>query len=230
MVNLQTMKLTKTVNLIFFGPQGSGKGTQAKLLAEKFGLKHLSSGEALRATAKTNTPLGRYLKKQLATGTLTPVPKLLQVFERYIAAIPARQGIIFDGFARQISETRLFLRKLKKMGRRVDLTVMIDLTDQEAVSRLSKRLQCNACNRIYIASHKLVAGGKCPACGGTLIRRPDDEPDAIRKRLRLYRKRTLPVIGFFKQQGILERINGAQPIVSVRRDILRVLEKRGLVR
>ena len=133
------MKPTKTLNIIFFGPQGSGKGTQAKLLAARLGLRHLSSGEALRQTAKQKTPLGRYLARQLPTGTLTPVPKLLRVFETHIRRIPVTQGIIFDGFARQISETRIFLRRLKAIGRNLDLAIMIGIVSSETIREIEKK-------------------------------------------------------------------------------------------
>jgi len=224
------MESSKTLNLIFFGPQGSGKGTQAKLLAKKLGMRHLSSGEALRATSKSNTPLGRYLRNQLATGKLTPIPKLLEVFEVFIKKIPSNTGIIFDGFARQITETKIFLRKLKKLGRHIDATVMIDISESETVKRLSKRLQCSKCDRLFIAGGKLKTGGKCPRCGGMLFQRDDDKSLAIKKRLSLYRKRTLRVIKFFQKQGLLVKINGEQSVAGVERDIVRALKQRMLVK
>ncbi|HLC44678.1 MAG: hypothetical protein A2722_01780 [Candidatus Doudnabacteria bacterium RIFCSPHIGHO2_01_FULL_50_11] len=224
------MKPTKTLNIIFFGPQGSGKGTQAKLLAARLGLRHLSSGEALRQTAKQKTPLGRYLARQLPTGTLTPVPKLLRVFETHIRRIPVTQGIIFDGFARQISETRIFLRRLKAMGRNLDLAIMIGIVSSETIRRLNKRVQCDNCSRIFIVGGKIKAGARCPICGGTLIHRLDDTPEAIRKRLKMYRKRTIPVIRFFKKQRILELVSGQHGISKVHANILKVLKRRGLAK
>lgn len=224
------MRAKKVLNIIFFGPQGSGKGTQAKFLAQKLGLRHLSSGEALRATAKSNTPLGRYLRGQLATGRLTPIGRLLEVFEVYIRKMPPNTGIIFDGFARQITETRIFLRRLKKLGRGIDATVLIDISERETVKRLSKRLQCGACNRLFIADSKLRAGSLCPTCRGRLFQRDDDKPQAIRKRLALYRKRTLRVVALFRRQKLLIRINGEQSVAAVQRDIVRALQQRGLVR
>lgn len=224
------MKVPKALNLIFFGPQGSGKGTQAKLLAERFNLRHLSSGEALRQTARSVTPLGRYLSRQLATGRLTPISKLLEVFAVSIEKIPNGQGIVFDGFARQITETRLFLRKLKKLGRHIDAALLIDISEKETIKRLSRRLQCASCNRVFIASSKLRAGTKCPNCGGLLFVRSDDGPAAVKRRLRLYRKRTLPVIRHFQKQGLLVKINGEQSVEAVRRDIVAALGRRGFIR
>lgn len=224
-----SMKAKRVLNIIFFGPQGSGKGTQAKILAKKLGMRHLSSGEALRSTARANTPLGRYLRRQLVTGRLTPIPKLLEVFEVFIRKIPHNTGIIFDGFARQITETKIFLRRLKKLGRHINATVMIDISEKETVKRLSKRLQCSSCNRLFIASSKLRAGGKCPNCRGSLFIRPDDKPAAIRKRLNLYRKRTMVVIKFFQKQGLLVKINGEQSVAAVQGEIIKALKRRKLV-
>lgn len=217
------------MNLIFFGPQGSGKGTQAKLLARQLGLRHLSSGEALRETAKTKTPLGRYLSRQLATGVLTPIPKLLAVFESYIKKIPKNQGLIFDGFARQITETLVLLRRLKKLGRPIDATVFIYVSEKEGVKRLSLRGQCDRCNRLFILSSKIKQGSRCPSCGGKIFQRSDDTPAAIKKRLSLYRKRTLPVIGFFRKHGLLLKINGEQSVAAVQADIIKALKKKKFI-
>lgn len=224
------MKAVKIFNVLFLGPQGSGKGTQAKIVAEELGMRHISSGDALRQTAKRNTELGRYLRRQMATGRLTPIAKLLEVFEQVIGRVPKRQGIIFDGFARQITETKLFLRRLKKLGRDIALVVMIDIPESETVKRLSKRLQCDRCHRAYVAGGRLAAGRPCPKCGGRLFRRVDDEPGAIRKRLREYRRGTVPVIKFFEKRGLVVRIRGTQPVPAVSADISRAFKASGLTR
>jgi len=215
--------------LLFFGPQGSGKGTQADLLADKYGFLHISSGDTLRSIARTKTPLGRYLKRQLTTGSLTPIDKLMEVFEAYMKKVPKTKDVVFDGYARQITETKIFLRKLKKMGRGIDLALLIDISVKESIRRLSKRGVCEACGRNVILGKKLKVGAKCPDCRGRIIRRKDDEPSAIRKRLALYRKRTLPVINFFKQQGILVKVDGEQSVARVHREIVKVLKRRKLI-
>lgn len=219
----------KSINLLFFGPQGSGKGTQAELLAKKFGFLHVSSGNTLRAIAKTKTPLGRYLKRQLASGSLTPVNKLMEVFDAYLKKVPIGRNILFDGYARQISETRIFLRKLKQQGRQIDLVVVIDISAKESLERLGKRGVCSKCGLNVILTGKIKVGGKCKKCGGKIIQRKDDTPKSIRKRLALYRKRTMPVIKMFRAQGRLVKINGEKSIAAVHRDVVRVLKKKGLV-
>lgn len=220
----------KVFNLIILGPQGSGKGTQAKILAKKFKLRHLSSGEVLREVALTNTPLGRYLRHQLTTGSLTPISKLLLVFELFIKKIPQATGLILDGFARQITETKILLRRLKAMRRSINLVIFIYISVKETIKRLSKRGQCQECNRIFILGRRLKVGSRCPVCSGRIFQRDDDKPASIRKRLRLYRKRTLPVIRYFKKLGLIEKIDGEQSIAKVYQDILRTLRKRKLVR
>ena len=214
-------------DILFFGPQGSGKGTQAKLLAKKWNLLHLSSGDTLRAIAKTATPLGRYLKKQLSGGSLTPIEKLMQAFEMRMKKGPSTQHVIFDGFARQITETRIFLRRLKKMDRRIAAAVLISITKSESIKRLSKRASCTTCSSIIILGGKVKVGGRCPSCGkGTIFQRSDDQPKAIERRLRIYQKRTLPVLKHFSKEGVLIKISGEQSIAKVHQDILKALNKK----
>jgi adenylate kinase len=106
---------------------------------------------------------------------------------------------------------------------------MINVSEKETIKRLSKRLQCSKCNNLFIAGPKLKAGSKCPKCGGILITRSDDKPPAIKRRLKIYRKRTLPVIRFFNQQGLLIKINGEQSVAAVHKDILQALRRRNLI-
>lgn len=218
--------MKKPINILFFGPQGSGKGTQAALLARKRKLLHVSSGNTLRYVARSQTPLGRFLKKQLATGVLTPIDKLMQVFEQFMKSVPRDKGIIFDGYSRQITETRIFLRKLKKMGRQIDLVLLIEITDKESVKRLSKRAVCEKCGRNLVLGGRIKLGGRCPYCTGKITQRRDDTLQAIKRRLRIYRKRTLPVVRFYKSQGKLAKINGAQSVAKVHGDILKVLKRK----
>jgi adenylate kinase len=222
------MRSVKILHLFFFGPQGSGKGTQAELLAADLGLVHFSSGDVLRKTAEANTALGRYLRRQLASGALTPIPKLLQVFDYNLKQIPKGKGIIFDGFARQITETRLILNALKQIGRPADLGLLIDISEKETVKRLSKRGVCGKCGKILTLGGKIKAGG-LHSCGGIIAVRTDDRPETIRKRLALYRKRTLPVLNHFKRMGLLERIGGERSIAAVHDLIVAVLKKRKLI-
>ena len=214
--------------MLFFGPQGSGKGTQAELISQKFGFLHISSGNTLRSIAKTKTPLGRYLMHQLSTGSLTPIDKLMEVFEAYMKRVSKDKNILFDGYARQITETRIFLRKLKKLGRQIDLAVLIDISAAESVERLGKRGVCSKCGWNVILTGKLKVGGKCPKCGDQIIQRKDDTPEGIRRRLALYRKRTLPVIKMFRLQGRLVKINGEQSVAAVHKDVVKAIKKRGL--
>lgn len=224
------MKTTKTLHLLFFGPQGSGKGTQAAMLADKLKMRHLSSGDVLRAIAKTKSPLGKYLKRQLNIGTLTPINKLMEVFDMYMKRVPKSQGIIFDGFARQITEAKIFLRRLRLMGRGIDAVVLITVSKKETLKRLSKRGTCDACKRVFILSAKLKVGSKCPNCRGTIMQRLDDKPAAIEKRLRIYNKRTLPAVRYFSKQGLLVRIDGEQSIQRVHQDIVRSLRRKSFIR
>lgn len=212
-----------------YGPQGSGKGTQAKLLAEKLHLVHISSGEMLRKEAKQNTARGLYLRRQLATGALTPISKLMEVFTVVLRRAPKNKGIIFDGFARQITEAKIFLSRTKKLGRYISAVILIEISSAETKRRLSKRGQCLSCGKIVILGGRLKIGGRCPYCLGKITRRTDDEPKAIERRLRLYKKHTTPVIAYFYKRNLVVKINGAQPVKKVHKDIISSLKKRKLI-
>lgn len=213
--------------IILLGPQGSGKGTQAELLARRFHLFHLEVGRILRREARRHTPLGRRIDETInVRGKLFPFKPTMALLVRVLGRVPRRQGVLFDGTPRRIEEVRFWDRLLPELGRTFTAALFLTLTEAESIRRLGKRLLCMACGRNWIRGVDVPRmSTPCPACGGRLAQRPDDRPSAVRKRLAIFRRQTLPVIRHFARRGILHRVNGAQPIRGVFRDLMKELRR-----
>jgi adenylate kinase len=210
------------MNLIILGPQGSGKGTQAEKIAEKFGLEHIDMGKFLREVAKMDTPLGKEVYEiQNVTKTLVPSRILEEVFTVKMNSMPREQGIVFDGFPRNIDQAQYFEKTLVEFGRLLNKVFFIKLTTEEAVKRISTRRVCEKCKKVFILGKNLENEAvPCSECGGKIIQRIDDTEEGIKKRLEVFEKETLPVINYYKEKGLLVEINGEQGIEEVFQEIL----------
>lgn len=214
--------------IVLLGPQGSGKGTQAKLLAKKRHLTHLEVGGLLRAEAKKATPLGRRIQKVVnEQGKLFPFRPTMALARAAVRRIPGRRGILFDGTPRRMEEVRFWERELPKLGRALTHFLFLNVSRQESIRRLARRRICSVCGSLWIKGVDVPSTHTpCPRCGGKLFFREDDRRDAVRKRLSWTQRKTRPVIHYYRRKGILHEINGEQPIAAVHRDILRALKKR----
>jgi adenylate kinase len=205
--------------IILMGAQGSGKGTQGKLLSEKLGISTISMGNLLRKKGKEDTPLGKEIKEMTTKGVLVPDEITTKIIKERIEKEDCEKGYILDGFPRRVSQAKILDEFIK-----IDKVVEIKLSDEEAVKRISARRVCKQCgtnfNIIYI---KPKQEGVCDKCGGELYRRVDDEPEAIKERLKLYREKTEPLKEYYKEKGKLLEINGEQPIKDVFNDIVKAL-------
>lgn len=211
----------KIQDLIILGPQGSGKGTQAKLLAEKFGFVHLGSGDLLREVAKEGTALGRKIHELInVEGTLAPDELIADIFKDKIANLPKAKKVILDGFPRTLRQLELMKEFWGELGRGDYKAIFVELPEDEAIRRLASRLICENCGAIYIASE---APAKCTRCGGKLVQRPDDRSEAIRKRLALFKKETVPLLEEFKKERSLVKIDGMPSVEEVQREIIKKL-------
>jgi adenylate kinase len=209
------------MNLVILGPQGSGKGTQAEKLAEKFGLEHIDMGKFLRGVARMDTPLGREVYEiQNVTKTLVPSRILEEVFTIKLNSIPREQGIVFDGFPRNQDQAEYFEKAMREFGRKMDKVIMIKLSPEGSVKRISKRWVCEKCKSVYIMGKDIKSSEEPCCCGGKIIQRADDTPEGIRKRLQVYEKETLPLVEYYKKKGTLTEINGDQSIEEVFWEIL----------
>lgn len=193
---------------VFLGPQGSGKGTQAEMLAVKLGVPHLSTGELFRQAVSDETALGQHIASTLAAGSLVPDEATNELIAEWLKTAAASAGFILDGYPRNLIQAE-FLDHLTD----IDRAVLLELPDDGAVQRLTARFQCPRCGRMYNAvSQPPHVPGVCDACETALVRRDDDTEEAIRERLKLYHQETEPLINFYEEKQLLLRID-ARPAV-----------------
>lgn len=219
-------RLRRGLTIIVLGPQGSGKGTQATLLAERHGYLHLEAGGMLRAAARRTprTPWTRRLGRELASGRLVPFTWVLRLVAERLGAIGKRRSIVIDGTPRRMPEAVRLLKLLARFGRTPDHVFSLSVSRAESIRRLSKRWVCRKCHRtltmgVDIRSPKSA----CPRCGGEIYQRDDDRPGAIAKRLAIFQRETRPVVAYFHKRGLIRPIRGEQAIRRVYRDIERIL-------
>ncbi|MBM3315710.1 adenylate kinase [candidate division WOR-3 bacterium] len=197
------------MNLVLFGPPGSGKGTQAELLRDRLGFVHYSTGEVFRDHISRKTPVGVAVEQYVVSGGLVPDETVMAVVSAFLTDHAGR-SIVFDGFPRTIPQAAGLDKVLAERSAAVDVAVLVDLSDDEAVRRLTSRRQCRRCAKIYNLSFSPPReAGKCDDCGGELYQRRDDSEAVIRDRLGVYHSQTRPLIEFYEAQARLTRIDGA---------------------
>jgi len=201
------------MNIILLGIAGSGKGTQAKLLSEKYGFKHISTGALSREEAEKGTELGIKLKEMMKKGELIPKEIILELVKQ---AIGQSEGVVFDGFPRTLEQAEDLDEFCK-----INLVISVEIPDDIAVERLVNRRQCKQCGAITTAEHE-----KCLKCGGELYQREDDKEEAIRKRLKIYHEDVEPLKEYYKPREIVHIIDGTKTVDEVFKDICAVIESQ----
>ncbi len=203
------------VKIIFIGPQGSGKGTQAKIISEELGIPHISTGDLFRALdGELKEEVDSYINK----GQLVPDELTVKILKERISKLDCKNGFILDGFPRNLDQARL----LKKITE-IDKVIEIDISDSLAIERISSRISCKKCGAVYNAiTNPPKRKDICDKCKGELYRRADDNPDAIKKRLETYHQETEPILEMYKDNLII--INGDQEIDKISMDIMDELE------
>ena len=184
--------------IVLLGPPGEGKGTQGDLLAERLGIPKIATGDVLRSAVREGTPMGKAAKAAMDRGDLVPDDVILGIMKEALGAPASAKGAILDGVVRTEPQAAGLQRALGELGRKLDAVLTFDVPDEELVKRLSGRTVCENCQTPYTGREP---GTKCDKCGGTLVRRKDDEPDAIRNRLAVYQKQTAPVIDWYRDDG-----------------------------
>lgn len=212
-------------NIILLGPQGSGKGTQAKLLVEKYGLRHLELGKLLRSAAQQDTEGGHAINRIInQEGKLAPLDLAMGIFKNELKSVPSAQSVIFDGTPRRLEEIDYWDRELPQLDRRFTHLIALTLPKDATIERLSKRRVCSVDGTPFIFGVDIIDdAAPCPKCGGKIIWRADDTPAVIEQRLRLYNDLTAPVIEAFRARGIVHEVNGDRPIPDVFNSIEEVL-------
>ena len=183
------------MNIVLLGPPGSGKGTQGERIAQRLGVPKIATGDVLRAAVRAGTEQGLRAKSYMERGDLVPDAVILGIMKEALAQPAASGGVVLDGVVRTVPQAEGLDRVLRELGRRVDAVVLFDVGEEELIRRLSRRTVCESCQTPYTG---VEPGGTCEKCGGKLVRRPDDEPDAIRQRMRAYREQTEPVIRWYQ--------------------------------
>jgi adenylate kinase len=189
--------------IVLLGPPGAGKGTQGERLAARLAAPKIATGDVLRAAVREGTPLGLEAKATMDRGDLVPDRVILGILGETLAAPSAANGAILDGAVRTVPQAEGLADQLTRIGRQVDAVLLFEIDEEELVRRLSARTTCDRCQRPFTgrAPGEPCAQTDCVG-GGTLTRRKDDEPEAIRKRMQEYREKTAPVVAWYRQQGV----------------------------
>ena len=202
------------MKIILLGPPGTGKGTQAELIAKEYGIPHISTGDMFREAIAKGTELGRMAKELTDQGKFVPDEITIGLVKERLAKPDCRKGFILDGFPRTIPQAEALDRITK-----IDSTILLESSDEIIIKRLSSRRQCRKCNAIYGLEKRPKKEGVCDKCRGQLYQRDDDREEVIKKRLEVYNKQTAPLIGYYKKKGILEKSDGQQEIKMIFEDI-----------
>ena len=210
------------MRLIFLGPPGAGKGTQARDLAREWGVPQIATGEMLREAVAAGTPLGREAKRIMDSGALVSDDVMIGLIAERLRQPDATGGFILDGFPRTIAQAEALDRLLKDLGHKLDGVLFFDVTEPELVRRLTGRRLCRQCQTAYhVISAPSRREGVCDRCGGELYQREDDSEATVRNRLGVYQRQTSPLLDYYRQRGQLSTINGEGAIDSIRESIRR---------
>lgn len=203
--------------LILLGPPGAGKGTQAQRLEKSLGLKHLSTGDMLRAEVASGSDLGLRVREVLELGKLVPDEIILKMIINVLSSSSESEGFILDGFPRTIIQAKSLNRTLKESGLQVDKVLQITVDKEAMVDRISGRFSCASCSTGYHDTFQPTKSvGICDGCGGNkFLRRPDDNAEIVRTRLEAYEAQTLPLLPFYRDLGLLMTVNGMASIDEV---------------
>ncbi len=214
------------MNIVILGPQGSGKGTQAELLATKYKLVHIEMGEFLREVSSQKTVFGRKVNLIInKKKELVPDGIIKKILAQRVKKIPKSKGIIFDGIPRKLSQIKLINKIIGSLGRKIGKVIFVKISARESIKRISKRYHCMNCETGLILGRDIKSPkSKCPVCAGLVGQRVDDTIFGIKKRLAIFCRETLPVIRYYKRKKILIEINGEQPINNIFEQIVKKLD------
>lgn len=218
------MELKKT-RIIFLGPPGSGKGTQAQLISKNFSIPHISTGDIFRKIISTNKPkkLADAIKKYVQTGLLVPDEI---VFKAVKSVLNKKTGFLLDGYPRNINQAKLLDEYLSDDG--IDVVVYFKISDKEVIKRLTARRTCPKCSRVYnIYTLKPKNDNLCDVCNVKLIIREDDKVSTVRKRLKIYKKDTMPLVDYYKKRGVLVQVDANDTVENVYQNVVNILKNDG---
>lgn len=214
------------MDLILLGPPGSGKGTQAKKMVERYHLPQISTGDILRQALKEKTPLGLEAKQYMDQGKLVPDEVVVGIVRDRLKAPDCKGGFILDGFPRTVPQAEALGTTLKAMNRGIDHCISIEVANAELLKRLGGRRTCRNCGAMYhLVFDPPTKEGVCDKCGGELYQRADDQEKTIRERLKVYDKQTAPLIAYYRGKGLLRTIDGIGEVEEIFQRIVKAIEK-----
>ena len=196
------------MRLVMLGPPGAGKGTQAKRLAERLGVPHISTGDILRSAAAAGTRLGKEARRYMDDGGLVPDPVMVGLVEERLGQPDAGPGFILDGFPRTVGQAEALDATLAKGGRGLDAVLQIAVPRDELVRRLAGRRVCGDCGTMFQVAIDQRANGRCDSCGGPLLQRDDDRVETVGRRMEVYERETAPLVGHYRGKGLLREVVG----------------------
>ena len=212
------------MKLILLGAPGAGKGTQAKMIAEKYSVPHVSTGDIFRANIKNGTELGKEAKKYMDQGLLVPDELTVKILLDRVAQDDCKNGYVLDGFPRTIPQAQVLDKALSELDDAIDYAINVDVPDENIIRRMGGRRACLTCGATYHVEHiPPKKEGICDACGSELVLRDDDKPETVKNRLDVYHKQTQPLIDFYEAKGILKSVDGSVPMEDVFAAITEIL-------
>ncbi len=204
------------LNLILLGPPGAGKGTQAERLEEDFHLPYIATGNMLRSAVEEGTDLGQRAREYMEGGDLVPDDLIIGMILECVADDSCNDGFLLDGFPRNLEQAKALSDALEKVDRKLNAALLIDVPDDEVMSRLSGRRTCKKEGHVYhVESNPPKHEGVCDIDGSKLVQRDDDRPETIAKRLRVYHEQTEPIVDHYQELGLLRRFDGTRPPTEV---------------
>ena len=204
------------MKIIMLGAPGAGKGTQAKMIAEKYGVPHVSTGDIFRANIKNGTELGKEAKQYMDQGLLVPDELTVRILLDRVAQDDCKNGYVLDGFPRTIPQAEVLDSELSKLDDHIDYAIDVDVPDENIIKRMSGRRACLTCGATYHIEHvPPKTEGICDKCGSELVLRDDDKPETVKNRLNVYHEQTQPLIDFYTNKGVLKTVDGTLPMEEV---------------
>ena len=212
------------MKIVMLGAPGAGKGTQAEMLAEKYGIPHISTGDIFRMNIKNGTELGKEAKTYMDQGLLVPDELTVRILLDRVAKDYCKNGYLFDGFPRNIPQANVLEEALSKLGDKIDYAINVEVPDDNIIRRMSGRRACLACGATYHIEHvPPKKEGICDKCGEELVLRDDDRPETVGNRLQVYKDQTQPLIEFYEKKGVLHNVDGTKNMNEVFEAIVTIL-------
>ncbi len=214
------------MNLVFLGPPGAGKGTQAKKLLEEFGMPQISTGDILRDAVRRGTDLGKKAKPLMEAGKLVPDDMVVGIAMEHLRQVDPARGFILDGFPRTIPQAVALDSALKRSGEKIDAAISLRVPEETLVERLSGRRSCPKDGSVYhVSQNPPKCEGLCDKCDSSLLQREDDKPEKVRERLAVYARQTAPLEAYYDKQGLLRVINGVGSPEDIYAQIKKILAR-----